>query len=237
MSIMQPQTQEAQRIIEEYSRREREIPADFYALWRPANLFIWQGHERAVLRGLSRAGLLPLTTRRVLDVGCGKGDWLGVFEEFGCPRDSAAGIELGPAAAQEAATRFPGADVRCGNATQLPWEDRSFDVVFQRTIFSSILDHSVRRVVAAEMLRVLRPGGAIIWLEFFFNNPRNPHVVGIGSREVRALFPGCNIKLRRITLAPPLARRVVPLSWGLASWLESLRFLNTHHLGVIQREG
>jgi hypothetical protein len=60
MSIMQPQTQEAQRIIEEYSRREREIPADFYALWRPANLYIWQGHERAVLRGLSRAGLLPL---------------------------------------------------------------------------------------------------------------------------------------------------------------------------------
>ena len=35
----------------------------------------------------------------------------------------------------------------------------------------------------------------------------------MGAAEIRALFPGRRIELRRVTLAPPLARLVVPVSW------------------------
>ena len=225
---------EAERIVAEYDRRARELPSDFYALHRPANLFIHQGHEEALLWGLRQLGAAPVGNRRVLDVGCWQGDWLGVFERFGAAREKLAGLELVPSCATRAAGDFPEADVRCGDAAQMPWPNGHFDLVFQRMMVSSILDRSAAQSAVGEMLRVLRPGGAILWLEFAYNNPRNSQVRGIPPRALRTLFPNCRIRWRRVTLAPPLARRIVPISANLARLLEGLRVFNTHYLAVIQ---
>ncbi len=40
------------------------------------------------------------------------------------------------------------------------------------------------------------------------------------------MFPNCAIELHKITLAPPIARRVVKVSWMLALFLESLTIFN-----------
>lgn len=226
---------EADRILEEHRRREREVPAGFYDLDRPANLFLRHGQERALRDALERSGLLPLSGRRLLEVGCGSGNWLEILERFGARQEGLAGIDLDPGRAAACAARFPGVDIRSGDASVLPWESGSFDVVLQSTVFSSILDPEMRRAVAGEMLRVLAPGGAILWYDFFVDNPANPNVRGVRRREIEALFPGCRAELRRATLAPPLARRVVPVSWTLAAVLESLRVFDTHYLGVIRR--
>src|SRR5688572_16523256 len=120
-------------------RREREIPADFYALDRPANLFLRHGQERELRRALERAGLLPVSGRRIMEVGCGSGNWLEMLERFGAAREHLAGIELDPGRAAGCSARLPGADVRTGDASRLPWDDGSFDLVLQSTVFSSIL--------------------------------------------------------------------------------------------------
>lgn len=227
---------EAGRILEEHRRREREIPAGFYDLDRPANLFLRHGQERALRDALERSGILPLAGRRLLEVGCGSGNWLEILERFGARREGLAGIDLDPGRAAACAARFPGSDIRPGDAAVLPWESGRFDLVLQSTVFSSILDPEMRRAVAGEMLRVLAPGGVILWYDFFVDNPANPNVRGVRGGEIETLFPGCRVELRRATLAPPLARRVVPVSWTLASVLESLRVFDTHYLGLIRRE-
>jgi SAM-dependent methyltransferase len=225
---------ERARLIAEYARRTRELPPDFYSLARPANLFIRQGQERALLRGLDAAGLLPLAGKRVLDVGCGGGQWLATFEAFGARRGDLAAIDLDPTRAEACRGRFPTADVRHGDASALPWRDREFDIVFQGTLLSSILDASFRDRVATEMRRVLCARGAILSIDFVYNNPANLNVRGVGRAELHRLFPRCSICHRRVTLAPPIARRLVPLSWTLAALLEAARLLNTHDLAVIQ---
>jgi hypothetical protein len=85
------------------------------------------------------------------------------------------------------------------------------------------------------MVRVLKPGGVVLWYDFRFNNPRNLEVRGIEAAEIRSLFPECSVDLKKVTLAPPLARRVVPISWTSAELLEKLPFLRTHYLGVIRK--
>ena len=227
---------EQARILAEYERRERTLPPDFYACYHPANLFIRQAEEAAVLQSLHQSGLAPLQPYRLLDVGCGIGEWLGVFQKFGAQVSNLAGIELGEARLLEAKKIYPDADLRVGNATRLPWPNESFDVVFQATVFTSILDSPMKEAVAAEMRRVLKPSGVILWLDFQYNNPRNSQVKGIGAREIRRLFPGCQVTTRRIVLAPPLARRVVPWSWKLATLLELLNVFNTHLIAVIRPE-
>jgi len=226
---------EAQRIRDEYRRRERQIAADLYALHEPVNLFFRHGRERAILHQLRKSGISSLVDRSVLEVGCGKGQWLHFFEDLGALPHQIAGIDLGEDRCEAARRRYPYADIRCGDAARLPWPDASFDIVFQSTVFSSILDAAVKRTVATEMLRVLRRSGAIVWYDFFYDNPRNPHVRGVGRREIQSLFPGCRVSLRRTTLAPPIARRVVPRSWSLAYMMETARLLNTHYAVVITR--
>jgi hypothetical protein len=75
-------------------------------------------------------------------------------------------------------------------------------MIVQSTVFSSILDSDMKRKVASEMVRVLKPDGLIIWYDCFVSNPRNKDVKGITKNEIHQLFPGCQIDLRRVTLAP-----------------------------------
>ena len=61
------------------------------------------------------------------------------------------------------------------------------------------------------MLRVLKPGGLILWYDFHVDNPHNRDVQGVRKREIFELFSGCDIRLHRITLAPPIVRLVAPI--------------------------
>ncbi len=232
-SINRHAEREAERIHAEYARRARELPADFYSPRYPANLFLRQSQERALLWALTRAKVLPLDERRVLEVGCGTGRWLRLFSTFGAKREHLAAIDLDEGRLAEAAATLPGADLRAGDAAHLPWADASFDLVFQSTVFTSVLDDAVRQRIASEMRRVLAPGGTIVWYDFRVDNPRNSQVRGVPRRALRRLFPHCRVVVRRTTLAPPIARRLVPRSWTAASLLDALRLLNTHDIAVV----
>jgi len=146
-----------------------------------------------------------------------------------------AGIDLSEERISLAAKRLPEADIQAGDAQALPWRSASFDIVTQFTVFTSILDDSVRMRIALEMLRVLNPGGVILWYDFRFNNPRNPNVRGIRRQEIRQLFKGCDIDFRSLTLLPPLARAVVSRSWLAAELLETLPILRSHYLALIRK--
>ena len=228
---------EIRRLRDEYERRGRELRSDQYALYRPVNLFFRHGQERELRRVLERAGRLPLAGQRILDVGCGSGNWLELCRRLGGSESQMGGIDLVAKRSQRCAERFPRADIRSGDASQLPWDDESFDIVLQATVFTSVLDQDMRRTMAAEMHRVTTPGGAILWYDFAYNNPANPAVRGVRAPEIRSLFRGCAVRLRRVTLAPPLARHLVPLSWSSAVLLEAGRILNTHLFALIIKPG
>ena len=83
------------------------------------------------------------------------------------------------------------------------------------------------------MMRVVKAGGLILSYDFWLN-PTNPQTRGIRPSEIRRLFPGCRFEFQRITLAPPIARRSVPISWLLSAFLEKLSLFNSHYLVAIQ---
>lgn len=234
---------ELERIRAEYAWRESSLPSDRYAASRPHVLFAQQQKQRLLLKLLVQEGLVPLAGKTILDVGCGEGQQLLELVSWGARRSELAGIDLLEGRVARARMRLgdtndqPGSaiDLRAGDASQLPWPDRRFDIVHQNTVFTSILDDGMKRNIAGEIIRVLKPGGVLIWYDFRFNNPYNRQVKGIGSGELRRLFPGCAVRLRRLTLAPPLARRLVPISWIGSLLLEKLVVLNTHYLAIIRK--
>ena len=215
------------------ARAERLAEGGVYSPVNEAYLFAIQGRQRAVLRALRREGLWPLGDKDILEVGCGNGgvllEWLG----YGADPQHLHGTDLLAERAGAAHARLPHLPITAASGTALPYPDHSFDLVLQFTVFSSILDRAICYTVANEIIRVLRPGGVILWYDFWIN-PLNKQTRGIRPREVRDYFPGCTITFDRITLAPPLARKLVPFSWAGALVLERLRFLNTHYLATVR---
>jgi ubiquinone/menaquinone biosynthesis C-methylase UbiE len=227
---------EIKRIKTVYSKRERIIKDNRYSPFNIANLYNKQQRERGILKLLDKYHMNPLTDKKILDVGCGGGGSLRSLIQYGALPQNVYGIDLLPNRIEHAKKLSPNINFHCGNAEELPYENRTFDMVMQFTTLTSILDYQMKHRIAHEMLRVLKCDGIILWYDFHMNNPQNPEVRGIGRKEIIQLFPSCEYEFRRLTLAPPLSRRVAPYSWIACYLLEKIPFLCTHYLAVIKRK-
>jgi len=217
-----------------YARR-----AALAGLYDPLRPEVMQArHERlrvlaALLRRHARA---PLGELSLLEVGCGDGGNLLDLIGLGFDPASLLANELLPERAAAARARLPGAvRVLEGDALALPLPEASLDLVLQSTVFSSLLDAGFRARLAQRLWAWLKPGGAVLWYDFAVDNPRNPDVVGMPMAEVRRLFPAATIDARRVTLAPPLARRGAALHPALPALLNNLPLLRTHRLAWIAK--
>ncbi len=226
---------ERDRIRDVYRAREA-ASGDLYAPWQPAEEMMRGSRRRLAARLLRRAGAFPRHGDRCLEVGCGTLGWLADLIGWGVREADLGGVDLDPSRLDRARAALPGADLRVADGARLPWEDESFRLVVLSTVLSSILDPGLRRLVAEGATRVLAPGGALLLYDMAVPSPANRDVLPIGRREIRRLFPALHGEMRRVTLAPPLARAVAPRSFALATLLETLPFLRTHRLAVLVKQ-
>lgn len=207
-----------------------------YSWFSPGYQFIVQQRERQLLALLRRHDVETLESKRILEVGCGKGQWLCDFVKWGAQPENVTGIDLLVDRVSKARRLCPvGVQIGCASAAELPFSDERFDVVLQSTVFTSILDPELKRRVAAEMMRVVKPAGFILWHDYHVNNPWNKDVRGVKRKEIYRLFPRCRIDLERVTLLPQLARALAPYSYLLCYLLEKCPLFCTHYLGIIRK--
>lgn len=226
-----------ERLKLEYLEREKRLSGvDRYSLFNNANLFIVQQRQRAMLHLLRKHGFYPLERHRILELGCGSGGVLLELLSYGALPNLMNGVDLLRWRLDGAHSRLPHISLVCADGRCLPYPSENFDLILQFTVFSSILDSQIRKLVANEMRRVLKPNGMIIWYDFWLN-PTNSHTRAIRPVEIRQLFPACDFDFHRITLAPPIVRRVANLSWIFCYMLENLLVLNTHYLTAIRPLG
>jgi SAM-dependent methyltransferase len=227
------QRRELQAVAERYARR---TGAGLYSPLRPE---VWQTlHERQrVLLGLlARHGMTDLSALRLVEVGCGAGGNLLELLRLGFEPANLRGLELLPERFERARAVLPAAlPLWLGDATEAPVAAASQDLVLAATVFSSILDDAVQQRLAEAMWRWLRPGGAVVWYDFAFDNPRNPDVRGVPVARVRRLFPEAALEVHRVTLAPPLARAACRVHPSLYTVLNAVPWLRTHRLAWIRK--
>jgi SAM-dependent methyltransferase len=201
----------------------------------PGNQAILAERRRLTRRLFDRAGLVPLGDRRVLEVGSGRGGELAWMTELGAAGRHLVGVDLLPDRVTAARSAFPGLEFSVGNAEHLQFEDASFDLVLALTVFSSILDPGMAANVASEIVRVLRPGGALLWYDVRYDSRSNPNVKGVKASRLRRLFPGLEGAPGTVTLLPPLARRLGPLTPVAYPALSLLPPLRSHLLGLLRK--
>lgn len=109
------------------------------------------------LRRLARR-FSPWTGRRALDVACGTGQWLqAIAANGGIP----VGIDISDVALNICRNALPQAELHCGPAERLPFEDGQFDFISCLGALEHFLDP---KEAMKEMKRVAKPDALLLLL-------------------------------------------------------------------------
>ena len=162
------------------------------------------GRERAFREKLLRLARLG-PGESVLDVGCGTGTLAIAARRVVGAAGRVYGIDASPemtARAEKKATKA-GAEVVFQNslAQALPFPDAQFDVVLS-TVMLHHLPRKVREQAAAEMRRVLKPGGRVLAVDFGGNTAKKSLLDHLHRRpghvapsDILALLGGAGLKI------------------------------------------
>jgi SAM-dependent methyltransferase len=191
--------------------------------------------------------LLDLTARyhrdpselTFLDVGCG----IGVTDAMLCGGvGELHGVDVAPGAIARAAERNPDVRYRVGDGSTLPYEDTGMDVAFAICVAHHV-EPQLRAGFAAELRRVVRPGGLVVVFE---HNPYNPltrvvvsrcafdeDAVLLTRRECAAMLRGSGLTPihARYIIFTPFEHRVIPHLERPLGWLP----LGAQHCVVARR--
>lgn len=179
--------------------------------------FVWRTGQVRRLAIIERYA--PLAGRRVLDLGCGVGQYVRAFQREGA-RAYGCDIEATRLrTAREAGT--PGLAMAVGEA--LPYRDGAFDVVLLNEVIEHVRDD---RLTLHEVERVLAPGGTAIIFAPNRLYPFETHGVFLRGRYIFGNIPLVN------WLPTPLRNRLVPhaRAYRARDWR---RLLAGSHLGVV----
>ncbi len=149
-----------------------------------------EARARRVLARLGTA-LTLAPADRVLELGAGRGGLIGLLNERFHPAQIV-GTDFDPeqvdAAREFLAARWgsmpTSVELRTADALALPFPDASFDVVFAMMMLHHVEEHHTeyrrRPAALAEIRRVLRPGGRLVYSEMFRREEIRATLVELG---------------------------------------------------------
>lgn len=187
--------------------------------------------REALYSSVVRNKFIQINNLKVLEIGAGTGANLSFFHRLGIPYSNIYANELINDRVVALKQNFPEVIVFEGNAEELN-TNQKYDIVFQSTVFTSLLNDKLRFSAAKKMWNLVNEEGIILWYDFVFNNPTNLHVKKVTKKEIKHLFPKAKkYEFYKVTLAPPIGRKVKKMY----NFFNKFKFLRTHIVAVIHK--
>ena len=222
---------ESERLEEVYEKRNNGL----YTHFDQGQLYLVQQQDREMLGTLRSIGLSAkkLARMRIFEVGCGTGYLLRNLIQWGADPRLCAGADIRSSAIERGKRISPNLRMFYADCSDTGELADCYDLVLQNIVFSSVPREHLRRSLAREMVRITKPGGAILWCDLRYNNPRNQEVRAVGKNELMRLFDDCKLhSCKPILLAPPIARKLANISKMMCDILYFFPFLRGHYLAV-----
>lgn len=225
---------ESDRVKKAYDARKQKGWSNRYSLFQKGTLHEMQWRERVMLSMLEKS-LGGLGDKRILDIGCGSGGTLKPFLQYGVKMENCYGIDILEDKIEEAKRSLPTMNFACCSAENIPFEKNTFDLVTTFTCLSSVLDNNIRESICRQAMEMLHPGGWVLVYDFYVNNPNNCDVKAVKLNELKSYFSEYKYYSKRLTLLPPLSRKLAKYSMALCTLLGTIPLLRTHRLTMFQK--
>jgi len=178
--------------------------------------------EDSVISALRRPTNLNRETSRILDVGCGGGGSLTRFLQLGFQPDNLYGLDMLQERIDEGKRKYPNLNLICGNATSMTFESDMFDLVLESTMFVQITDEELSQKISQEMLRVTKPRGYLMLIDWRYGKPGNSNYLAVSMKRINKMFSVGSLSdvicQTRGALVPPVGR-------AASKYLPSMYFL------------
>ena len=139
----------------------------------------------------------------ILDVGCGSGQSLRQLLDIGYLPYNMFGIDIIKDRIIDGDNRFPNIGFHYGDATDMPYKDKSFDIVMASTLFIGIKDDSDKKI-ATEMMRVVKNTGHILLIDWRYDYFHKEYKA-LTQTRIKSLFPNCKVIVQKNgSLIPPI---------------------------------
>lgn len=106
---------------------------------------------------------------KVLDVGCGNGRLVKLFDNVNIEYT---GVDNNEELLKIAKSNFSSSEFLKGDILNLPFNDNSFDVIFCIAVFHHLPGRLLRKKALGEINRALKPGGFLILLNWHYSSPK-----------------------------------------------------------------
>ncbi len=226
---------EVDQIKARYQKRKETGVADYQSQFLPFVHFSRAEREYVGTKWVRDIFGSQIQDKQVLEIGAGMGDNVHFLMRAGFDWQNIYLNELLEDRIESLKNWFSENRIFAGDIQECDFPV-PFDLIFQSTVFSSILDRSVQVQIVKKLTAHLKPGGYFLWYDFCFDNPKNKDVKGISKTEVQELLQDSFelVNSKKVTLAPPLGRRV-GRAYGFFNCL--LPFLRTHQIMLFKKKG
>jgi ubiquinone/menaquinone biosynthesis C-methylase UbiE len=181
-------------------------------LSNPEVLFQYLAFEDSVFSALRKVTNLDRESSRILDVGCGGGTSLTRFLQLEFSPGNLYGIDIFKERIEEARKKYPNINFICDDASSLPFDSNMFDLTMEFTMFVQITDEVLSQRISEEMLRVTKPGGYILLVDWRYGKPRNSNYLAVSLKRIKKMFSVGSLSYivchQNGALIPPIGRTV-----------------------------
>lgn len=157
----------------------------------------------------------------ILDVGCGSGGSLTQFLHFGFDPSALHGIDIIQERIFEGRRRFPTLNLACGDASHMEYDSHHFDMVMESGMFIQLTDDNLSQKIANEMIRVAKPSGFIMLIDWRYSYGHS-ECKSLSRSRIASLF---QVGTRTTVLRRTHGALVPPIGRIMSSYLSSLYFI------------
>jgi ubiquinone/menaquinone biosynthesis C-methylase UbiE len=201
----------------------------------------WTGRETGARLGTEERDRWLVESMRsadahtVLDLGCGDGNVALTLDRAGLRPLRYIGIDISEARLAVARENVPWGEFRLASADRVPLATGTVDAAVALTLFSSIPEEWFQMRIAAELHRLLRPGGSLLVYDIRYRSPTNRTLTPVAAELLVRLFPGWKIRVGTLTVLPPLARRRIASGRLRYRLLAGVPWLRSHIAATLSR--
>lgn len=146
----------------------------------------------------------------ILDVGCGSGTNIFQFLRLNFQIENIMGVEINEERLSVAQKIYPNANFVLCDASKMQFENNTFDLVYESTLFATLPDDTLCKSIANEMIRVCKVGGHILLIDWRIPKPNNPNYNALTKKKLTSFFEiGSSTKfiaMEKGALVPPIGR-------------------------------